>query len=671
MKKTIYPMFGLAVLLLAYSCEKPLEDPELTLSQTEVSVPADGGTFSVAFQVSNPRDGAEVSAEAEAEANDWVTGLEVVDNNINFDVAANEVTETRSVDVTVSYPGAAEKVFTVVQDASAPAPFTIILKEKGAISYVVDVIPEDKDMDYICFGRTQAYLDENNLTTDEALFQSDLSYMEYVEDYTFKGDLLDATFSSLPKTETVLYAYGVDTETSERLTDIVYLRFTSEEVPKIEADFDITATVDGPQVIAHVTPVDYDGYYYCEAYHTSSITPETDLYELCYNNFLSKLSLYQQFGMGAEEVLYVYCRQGEDDWVYSFEPSTDYTIVAFAISDEAVVCSDPVSIEVSSEALEPSDNQLTISVTDIGSRTATLNVSATNDDPYGIYIVPSEEIAGYGSDSEIMDYLLYYYAPIDARGDFSEPVSGLDPETEYAVCAFGQVSGYSTTDLFRTDFTTTEAVVGDATIEVGFDEYFDIAASLDVLTELDPESAGEFESLLEEGIEVLLPCYAETDPADVELYYYSLYSYTDDMFDGISEDEVIEVLMTDYPGEPSILFLANYNYPMILLGVAVDENGNPGPLFKSEPFTLTPEGAADPERLKDLFGVTSTAEMSAPAGFQAVHKDASVSVSVRKDVKAPAAKAYAEPVVVTSSSINLPEESAMQNTAAPMCIHSK
>ena len=663
-------MFGLAVLLLAYSCEKPLEDPGLTLSQTEVNVPADGGTFSVAFQVSNPREGAEVSADAGA--NDWVTGLEVVGNNINFDVAVNEATETRSVDVTVSYPGAADKVFSIAQDAGAPAPFTIILKEVGATSYVVDIIPEDKEMDYICIGRTQAYLDENNLTTDEALFQDDLTYLEpYVEDYAFSGDLLDVTFSTLPKTENVLYVYGIDTATSERLTDIVYLRFTSGEVPKIEADFTITATVNGPQVTAHVTPVDYDGYYYCEAYHTASLTPDTDLYELCYNNFLAKLSLYQSFGMGAEEVLYVFCRQGEDDWVFSFEPSTDYTIVAFAISDEAVVCSDPVSMEVSSEALEPSDNQLSISVTDIGSRTATLNVSATNDDPYGIYIVPSEEIAGYGSDSEIMDYLLYYYAPIDARGDFSEPVSGLDPETEYAVCAFGQVSGYSTTDLFRTDFTTTEAVVGDATIEVGFDEYFDIAASLDVLTELDPESAGEFESLLEEGIEVLLPCYAETDPADVELYYYSLYSYTDDMFDGISEEEVIEVLMTDYPGEPSILFLANYNYPMILLGVAVDENGNPGPLFKSEPFTLTPEGAADPERLKDLFGVTSAAEMSAPAGFQAVRKDASVSVSARKDVEAPAAKAYAEPVVVTSSSISLPEERAMQNAAAPMRIHAK
>ena len=661
-------MFGLAVLLLAYSCEKPLEDPGLTLSQTEVNVPADGGTFSVAFQVSNPREGAEVSADAGA--NDWVTGLEVVGNNINFDVAVNEATETRSVDVTVSYPGAADKVFSIAQDAGAPAPFTIILKEVGATSYVVDIIPEDKEMDYICIGRTQAYLDENNLTTDEALFQDDLTYLEpYVEDYAFSGDLLDVTFSTLPKTENVLYVYGIDTATSERLTDIVYLRFTSGEVPKIEADFTITATVNGPQVTAHVTPVDYDGYYYCEAYHTASLTPDTDLYELCYNNFLAKLSLYQSFGMGAEEVLYVFCRQGEDDWVFSFEPSTDYTIVAFAISDEAVVCSDPVSMEVSSEAPEPSDNQLSISVTDIGSRTATLNVSATNDDPYGIFIVPSAELADYSADSEIMDYLLYWYNPIAASGDFSEPVSGLNPETEYSVCPFAQISGYATTGLFRTDFMTTEAVVGDATIEVGFEEYFDIAASLDVLSEIDPGSAAEFESLLEEGIEVLLPCYAKTEPSDVELYYYSLYSYTDDMFDGVSDDDVIEILMMDYPGEPSILFLANYNYPMILLGVAVDENGNPGPLFKSEPFTLTPEGAADPERLKDLFGVTSAAKVSEAAGLPAVHKDMSVSVSVRKDVEAPAAKAYAAPVAVTSSSIVMPDENAMRNAVAPLPVN--
>ena len=110
-------MFGLAVLLFASSCEKPIEqpDPTLTLSQTEVPVPADGGTYSVAYKVTNPRDGAKVSVKAAT--NDWVTEFEVTGNNINFVVAANEALEQRSVDVTVSYPGATEQVFTIVQSA--------------------------------------------------------------------------------------------------------------------------------------------------------------------------------------------------------------------------------------------------------------------------------------------------------------------------------------------------------------------------------------------------------------------------------------------------------------------------------------------------------------------------------------------------------------------------
>ena len=117
MRKVIYSMFGLAVLLFASSCEKPIEqpDPTLTLSQTEVPVPADGGTYSVAYKVTNPRDGAKVSVEAAT--NDWVTEFEVTGNNINFVVAANEALEQRSVDVTVSYPGATEQVFTIVQSA--------------------------------------------------------------------------------------------------------------------------------------------------------------------------------------------------------------------------------------------------------------------------------------------------------------------------------------------------------------------------------------------------------------------------------------------------------------------------------------------------------------------------------------------------------------------------
>ena len=95
-------LLGAAVLFLVNGCQKPVQpDPTLTLSQTAISVPAEGGTFSVAYKVTNPREGAEVSPEAST--NDWVTSLEVVDNNINFDVAVNEATEPRSVDVTEVY----------------------------------------------------------------------------------------------------------------------------------------------------------------------------------------------------------------------------------------------------------------------------------------------------------------------------------------------------------------------------------------------------------------------------------------------------------------------------------------------------------------------------------------------------------------------------------------
>ena len=116
MRKVIYSMFGLAVLLFASSCEKKVEqpDPTLTLSQTTISVSAEGGTSSVAYKVTNPREGAEASVEGLDV--DWISNVEVSASNIDFVVAANEVSESRSVTATVSYPGAKPAEFTVVQE---------------------------------------------------------------------------------------------------------------------------------------------------------------------------------------------------------------------------------------------------------------------------------------------------------------------------------------------------------------------------------------------------------------------------------------------------------------------------------------------------------------------------------------------------------------------------
>ena len=64
--------FALAVaaLLSVAACQKSLPEPVLTQSHTEVPVSAEGVTYSIAYKVSDPREGAEISVEV-AE-NDWL-----------------------------------------------------------------------------------------------------------------------------------------------------------------------------------------------------------------------------------------------------------------------------------------------------------------------------------------------------------------------------------------------------------------------------------------------------------------------------------------------------------------------------------------------------------------------------------------------------------------------
>lgn len=60
-----------------------------------------------------------------------------------------------------------------------------------------------------------------------------------------------------------------------------------------------------------------------------------------------------------------------------------YVVAAFSLTDEGIVNSEPTTVEVKMESTEPeSSNILTISVSDVEARSAILNVTTTNDDPY-------------------------------------------------------------------------------------------------------------------------------------------------------------------------------------------------------------------------------------------------------------------------------------------------
>ena len=172
---------GVVALFLVNACQKPaMEEPGIMLNLKEVPVPAEGGDFDVAFKISDPpADNGALSAElADPNAAEWVTSLTVNEekSTIDFHVEPSKTPEQRTAVVTLSYPGAEDASFTIIQEPGVPDPFTITLKNKSYKSVTMDLIPEDKDMYYFTAFTTQSYLDAYGLTTDEALYQDDIDY---------------------------------------------------------------------------------------------------------------------------------------------------------------------------------------------------------------------------------------------------------------------------------------------------------------------------------------------------------------------------------------------------------------------------------------------------------------------------------------------------------------
>lgn len=609
-KNIFYSFIVFATVALLGSCNKPENNQEtgLTINEPVVTVPAEGGIFSVSYELENPAENGEMTVMP-GDA-DWVSDFTVDESAsvITFEVMPNETEEERSVDVSVSYTGLqSEAKFTVIQSglSESPAAFVITPKTIDQTFFTVDVTPVDKEMQYILLSTTKSYIEGLNLTTDEALYEDDMLYIEAtgkpISDFCVTGDLVDYKFNAYPGTEYVVYAYGVDVTTGERLTDIVYAYLTTVEVGKVNAEFDIEAIVNGTIAEVAITPKNgYDGYYYFEGYVTSSIDPSIPLFEICTNSFNSTIMYYQAFGYSDEMILSSVCSRGEASKIFELQPETTYTIVAYAVNEDLVVCSDPSTTEITTRNISPSDNVLTISVTDIEARSANVTITATNDNPYMYVKMEPDDIAEVGeTDKEILDYILEnYYLGFYSIGDESFSLTKLSPNTTYTICAFGYLSGEVTTGLFRKDFTTKEAVVGSVALELVCDKYYDIAE----IWELDNSAVTGWDAYYD----IYLPVVPVTTPADAEAeLYYSVYGY-DTYFDTASESELQdEVYYNACDGEPRepgyLLYTLDYDDKVIALGFAIDAEGNWGPLYKSEPFTVTANGVSDAREFIDLY----------------------------------------------------------------------
>lgn len=602
-------ILALAAVLSACNEDQKTAEPKLTLGQTEVTVSVEGGEYSVTWEVENPIEGT-LPAVEQQDGIGWVSDFRTDEGTILFTVAANESEESRECVVTVTYPSAPEASFTIVQNGTTeekPKEYSleINLKELNESQIVVDIIPSDPDMTYFLMCDMTENLEEMGLTTDEAILKSDsvwieegVSYGMHYSDFVDKGEKLNYRYRQcVPDTDYIIYGYGYDTLSRTRTTDLIKLNVTTAEITLIDVDFILETEVDGTTITCHTTPVDYDGLYYVDCYDKPTLdfglASGQTLYELCYYDFSTIIDIYQNmFGVSFEDTMREYARSGESDKVWTDRVAQmQYTIVAYPLNEDGVVIGEPTVAEVTTgSVVEKSDNVLTVSVDNLTAYSATLNVSATNDDPY-IALELNPEVFEGMSDEETMKWILsMYYLGQDVYGDYTEELTDLTPETEYTIYAFGVEDNQYTTQLWTYKFTTPALEIADVTLTMDFDKYYDVEEVLAI----DPSMSNLVVDM--EYYPVVMPVEVSTDPAGCRYYYAFLNKayYDDD-----TDEEFYAMLNSREPYTDSVLYLLPlYNVEYILVGAAKDENGNWGPLQRYD-VLCTEDGVSDAQEFVD------------------------------------------------------------------------
>ncbi len=518
-KLTNFLKFGVLPILclaLAVGCEKgPNEEPgngpdfqkdsTIKLGKTTVNVGVGGGSQLLEYTIENPHQGEKISAEAAA---DWVNGFNYgITGALQFNVDANDGTEPRECLVTVKYRFAEDAVFTVKQSARTNAGFKIENVSSDLFSYTLDVIPDDKTAPYIIMSADATYIAQSGFESPEDYYEDDFFYFGWLGQFYGQdavgimqeksriGDQRGITFdngvSGVPCT---FYCYYFDWTTGALISDVAMFEIEVKEPEKIAVEFNVEYTVEGPLVKADVTPINYEGAYYFDMLNGLVVDSYLETFDFLNNDPAEAAEYYwsnavwsmSQDMSYAEIVAFYNCQGNYEDGTprshYEFEllANHDYYLFAFAMEEHALPGSKPQIVKITTGDVEPSDNQITTSVTNITAQSATINFEVTNDDYYVAGWEKASDWATFGNnDAERQEYLLTNHSYELIKGDYSQNIIGLEAETDYVLYAFGSRGGVATTDyIATTTFKTRKVSGGLASVEfvdLGFFSASDIA----------------------------------------------------------------------------------------------------------------------------------------------------------------------------------------------------
>lgn len=493
------------------------------------------------------------------------------------------------------------------------AEFTFANITSDYTSLSLDILPKDKEREYIVYLSEVSYFTNNNITSTEQLIEDDRAYFSSLADYygvsirdllqgvglLLTGDKLGFESVDLkPGIDYVLYCYGVEFEGEDYnvTTDICHTVITTGSAKIIDVDFTVETSTNGNIVDIAVTPdTHYSGNYYiyvADAYDPVFVLQGTDFTDKHLAALRASAYAIFQRNDGSGIPKDKYCYQGATTITRRLDINTNYMVAVFAVSGDSIpmLCSEPVINYVRTEGLTLSDMAFDIDISDITPYAAQLTITPSTTDTYTAIMVAGETLDAMSEDeTEMLLTFVDYFQPITIQGPYEEYLTPLNPGTEYAVVAFGYEDGYPTSHITIKRFTALEATEGSNRVEdINILKVFDI----EEVVALD----SSFAPYAEECECIAIVEAVTTTPTD-NLYYwwYEEFMRYENPYEAYLED----LLYYGYTPSPQVLGLW-YDFEFFFAGMAEDENGDLSEIYFSEPFVLTPEDCSPAEEFIDM-----------------------------------------------------------------------
>lgn len=527
----IFKATALFILTIAViGCDKTISGG-LTFEEEDIILPKEAGRYEAHYT-------ADATYTISATSGDsWIGNIDTsVDGLISFEYETNNTGETRESIIAVKYDNGTAYLNILQQAESTDSDYAIAVKSVNDYSVTFTISPKTEGIKYF-FG-----VEESGIYSQ---FSKDQYFIDYeVEQLRKEAEAADKTFEELLETRmsdrSVEYTHGKMTPESSYVIWCCPvdedLKATSEISFKdfetlAPIQFNTFVEIDGPVVRMTTNPTYDDRGYYFGAFLADECGDTDNVTNVLMTIIQEELEYYcWSLGITVEEYLENILTYGDGDKKMELNVMEEYYGFSVCLDEKAEIASDAEIIEFTTENVKPSDNVITIDITDVTSTGAHYKVTTTNDDTYLFFIDAAENWEDY-SDEDLMAFIggMYPTTTYGRSGNAEGDLSNYSPNTKYMAFAFGCEAGIPTTGLTKVYFTTEELEMSDNKITIKVSDITENSFHLETETTNDDPY-------------VFFADYADNwkDYSDDELIRYIIENYTLDeyIYQGGTEKDI-------------------------------------------------------------------------------------------------------------------------------------